>query len=329
MKILITGGTGFIGSRLAAACLASGDAVRVLGQTNNPVEASNADEIRTRGGEILLGSVVDPETVAKAAAGAEIVFHLAAAQHEANVPDQHFWDVNVTGTQNLLEASARAGVRRFVHGSTIGVYGGRLGETVTDDSPSAPTNIYGITKRKAEEIVDASHGRLSTVTIRISETYGPGDRRLLKLFRGLRKGRFFLIGAGENLHHLIYVDDLVEGLRFAATTEDAAGETIVLAGGSPVSTRDLCAAIARELKVSPPRLHLPLRPLWLAAAAMETVLRPLSIAPPLHRRRMNFFLTSFSFTGDAARAKLGFTARTGLEQGLRQTAGWYRTAGLL
>ena len=170
MSILITGGTGFIGSRLAEACLKRGDTVRILGLANNPAEEANADALRGRGAEIVLGSVADAGAVAKATEGIETVYHLAAAQHEANVPDEHFYTVNVNGTKNLLDASVQAGVRRFVHGSTIGVYGGKPGETVTEDSPPAPTNIYGVTKRKAEEMVRSFGDRLATATIRISET---------------------------------------------------------------------------------------------------------------------------------------------------------------
>lgn len=329
MRLLVTGGTGFIGSRLTLAALRRGDEVRVLGQENHPPEAENARLLRDAGADLILGSVTDPETVTRAVAGMDAVVHLAAAQHEANVPDARFQDVNVTGTGRVLDAGIRAGVSRFVHGSTIGVYGGRPGETVTDDSPLEPTNIYGRTKLEGEHLVLAQRERVSVVLARISETYGPGDRRLLKLFRGIAKGRFFLVGNGENLHHLIYIDDLVDALLLAAAAPVPSGDTFVLAGPRPVSTREMVQQVARELGVSPPRVRVPLPVLLRTADLMEGMMRPLGVQPPLHRRRINFFLTSFAFSGERARASLGFIPQVGLEQGVRQTARWYLESGLL
>ena len=192
MNVLITGGTGFIGSRLALKCLHMGHRVRVFGQENTPAEAVNRELIQAEGAEIVVGSVTDNEKVIESLHGIDIVYHLAAAQHEANVSDQIFWDVNVTGTRNLIEASFGAGVKRFVHGSTIGVYGSALNGKLDEDSPLRPDNIYGITKLEGERVVLSYQGKLPLVIIRISETYGPGDRRLLKLFKGIKKNIFFI-----------------------------------------------------------------------------------------------------------------------------------------
>lgn len=329
MNVLITGGTGFIGSRLALTCLDQGERVRILAQANNDNESRNSDMIRARGGEVILGSVTDPDALRKALADVEVVYHLAAAQHEANVPDQRFRDVNVTGTEKMLEASVREGVKRFVHGSTIGVYGGVKGETVRDDSPLAPTNIYGTTKLEAEKVVESYRDKLPVVTARISETYGPGDGRLLKLYCGVRKKSFFMVGSGANLHHLIYIDDLIEGLRRAATVDTAIGKTFVLAGPEPTSSRDMIATVAKTQGVKPPWLRMPMGPMWLLAIAMEMTLGRIGIQPPLHRRRLNFFILSFAFSGEEARSALGIQPKVGFEQGAEQTAAWYREEGLL
>src|SRR5678809_506559 len=122
MNILITGGTGFIGSRLALKCLEDGHSVKILGRENNAAESENRKLLESNGIKITLGSVTESDKVYEVCQGIDLVYHLAAAQHEANVPDQHFWEVNVTGTRNILEASVKAQVKRFIHGSTIGVY---------------------------------------------------------------------------------------------------------------------------------------------------------------------------------------------------------------
>jgi dihydroflavonol-4-reductase len=328
MRVLITGGTGFIGSRLALRSLADGHAVRVLGQENTPAEAQNRQLAEEKGAEVVVGSVTDPGVLHGAAEGVDTTFHLAAAQHEMNVPDEHFQDVNVGGTRNVLEACADAGVRRVVHGSTIGVYGSADG-VLDETSPAEPDNIYGRTKLEAERLVLSWGDRLPAVAVRIPEVYGPGDRRLLKLFRSIDRNVFFLIGRGENLHHPIYVDDLVEGLLVAARAPEAVGDLFLLAGREAVTTRQMVGAIARALGKEPPRLRVPLMPFALFAAVLEGTLRPLGIQPPLHRRRLDFFRKSFQLNASKAKQRLGFSPRVGFEEGARRTAEWYRAEGLL
>jgi dihydroflavonol-4-reductase len=328
MNVTITGGTGFIGSRLANACVARGDRVTVLGQTNTPAESENTARLMNTGLRMVPGSVTDAAVVAEALTGAEVLFHLAATQHEMNVPDERFRDVNVGGTRLVLEHAARLGVRRVVHGSTIGVYGALQG-TIDEETPPAPDNIYGVTKLEGERLALAHPAPPSVVAIRIPEVYGPGDRRLLKLFRAIERNVFFTIGSGRNLHHPIFVDDLVRGFLLAAEAPQAAGQLVLFAGPSAVSTNEMVSAIARALGRTGTRFHVPLLPFWYAAAAMELSLRPLGIQPPLHRRRMDFFRKSFALRSLRARGAVGFEPRTEFAEGARITAEWYRTQGLL
>jgi nucleoside-diphosphate-sugar epimerase len=328
MKIAITGGTGFIGSRLAERCLDRGDDVTVLGQANTDSEACNIRALETRGIRVVQGSVTDPGPVARALAGSDVVFHLAATQHEMNIPDQRFRDVNVSGTRRLLEAAEQAGVRRVVHGSTIGVYGALVG-TIDEDTPCRPDNIYGVTKLDGERLALDFSDRVPVVAIRIPEVYGPGDRRLLKLFRAIERNRFFMIGAGQNLHQPMYVHDLIDGLFAAAMVDRAAGRVFLFAGKTPVTTREMVSAIAESLGRAGARFTVPLAPLWALATVMELTLRPLGIQPPLHRRRMDFFRKSFTLNGERAKDILGFIPQTGFREGARRTADWYHAQGLL
>lgn len=328
MKILITGGTGFIGSRLALKCLERGDQVVVLGQENTDAEKQNKKLIEDKGAKVVFGSVTDKTLMAEVTKGIDLVFHLAAAQHEANIPDQVFHDVNVSGTRNLLEASIEAGVRRFVHGSTIGVYGDPK-EPVSESSFCEPVNIYGKTKLEGEQLVLSYQNRIPLVVIRIPETYGPGDHRLLKLFRAIQKKRFFKIGPGKNLHHLIYIDDLISGMLNAAENEKALGEICLLAGSKPVTTDEMCETIADALDSHLPGFRAPLFPFTFAAVILETLLRPLGIQPPLHRRRMDFFIKSFSLSNAKTNALLNFDPQHSFEMGIAETARWYKESGLL
>ena len=329
MKVLITGGTGFIGSRLALRCLQRGDSVTLLGQVNNAGEKENLRVLENRGAKTILVSVTDRDRVLEAMEGIECVYHLAAAQHEANVPDQHFRNVNVTGTENVLEGSVRAGVKKFVHGSTIGVYGDALEGQIDETSSFQPNNIYGVTKLEAEKVVLRFQEKIPVVIIRISETYGPGDYRLLKLFKAIKKGMFFVIGNGKNLHHLIHIDDLIDGLFLATTVEEAEGKAMVLAGKDVLTTREMAGVVAAQLKKTLPSWQIPLFPFLLLATVLEAILRPLGIQPPLHKRRMDFFKKSFSFSQEQSKAVLGFVPKIAFREGVADTAKWYEEMGYL
>lgn len=329
MNVLITGGTGFIGSRLALRCLEQGDRVKVFGQDNNTAESENKKFLESKGVEVVLASVTDKAKVEQELKNIDIVFHLAATQHEMNVPDQRFWDVNVAGTRNMLEASVNNGVRRFIHGSTIGVYGSALEGNVHESSLVKPDNIYGVTKLEGEKLVASFFDRLPVVTIRISETYGPGDRRLLKLFRVIKKKVFFMIGNGKNLHHLIYVDDLIDGFLLAVQTDQAVGKLFVLAGKDVLTTNEMVKIIADYYETSTPPIRVPLGMMLLVATLMEVTMRPIGLQPPLHRRRMDFFKKSFMFSQDYAKDYLGFVPKVGFAQGVAETARWYQEMDLL
>jgi nucleoside-diphosphate-sugar epimerase len=328
MNMLITGGTGFIGSRLALECLNRGHAVKVLGQENTPAESFNRKIVEDRGGQVILESVTDMNRFSDLFQGVDVVFHLAAVQHEMNVPDQKFLDVNVTGTKNILEASVRAGVKRFVHGSTIGVYGSIAG-VIDEQTPCNPDNIYGVTKFEGEKLALSYCDRIPVVVIRIPEVYGPGDRRLLKLFKAIKRNAFVVIGSGENLHHLIFIDDLVEGLLQSAVHPAAANRLFLLAGMEPVTTDQMVAAISRHLGATPPRFHAPMLPFLVAAIVLEKTLRPLGIQPPLHRRRLDFFKKSFTLSTRLAEQAFGFSPREDFLQGALKTAKWYQEMGYL
>lgn len=326
---MITGGTGFIGSRLASRCMERGDEVVILAQVNTQAERENTAELEKQGLSIVIGGVTDKDSVQKAVAGCDVVFHLAAAQHEANVPDQHFWDVNVEGTRNLLDASIDAEVKRFVHGSTIGVYGVEMQGEISETSPLKPDNIYGVTKRAGEELVLSYQDRLPVTAIRISETYGPGDRRLLKLFKGIKKRKFFVIGNGENKHQLIYVDDLIDGMFLASEKEGALGEVFVLAGEEILTTNDMVDIIAETTEVKKLGFRAPMWPFYILAVIMEKTLRPLGIQPPLHRRRLDFFKKTLYFSPDKSAGLLGFKPVTDFRKGAALTAEWYQKQGML
>ncbi|MGH8131533.1 MAG: NAD-dependent epimerase/dehydratase family protein [Steroidobacteraceae bacterium] len=303
--------------------------VVVTGQVNNDNERARVGELERAGIPLATGPLQDPAFAGGVVAGCDLVIHLAAAQHEANVPDAYFEEVNVGGTRALIEAAIASGVRRFVYGSTIGVYGSASQGTLDEESPPNPDNVYGRTKLSAERVVHGHSAQIETCIVRISETYGPADYRLLKLFRAIDKGAFIMIGDGQNRRQVIHVADLIRGLLVAAEHPAALGQTFVMPGSEVMTTREMVDTIAGALGRPRPRLRLPMWPFIAAALILEKTLGPLGIQPPLHRRRLDFFRKTFMFSTRKAELLLDFRPRVTFSQGARETAAWYRDRGLL
>jgi dihydroflavonol-4-reductase len=329
MRIFLTGGSGFIGSRLAPLAVQSGHAVTVVTPVNNAHEKARCDALTQAGIKVVVAPLEDSAVIARELQGQDVVIHLAAAQHEAQAPESYFHKVNVDGTRNLLELAAKAAIKRFVHGSTIGVYGSAAAGSLNEDSPLAPDNPYGRTKAAAEKVVREFNSPMEWTIVRISETYGPADMRLLKLFKGVKKGRFPVLGDGKNLHQVIYVDDLSRGLLAACASPAAPKQTVVLAGSEKITTNDMVNAVRDAVGSNKSVPHVPIWPFVAAAHVFEATFSPLGLKPPLHRRRLDFFRKSFYFSNERAATVLNFRPRVSFHTGARNTAEWYQANGFL
>jgi dihydroflavonol-4-reductase len=328
MRAAVTGATGFIGQRLAASLGRAGEVV-ALGLDSGPEEQQRSAWLARDGIALRKADICDADALAECFRECDVVFHLAAAQHEAAVPDAHFERVNVGGARAVLEACRRAGVRRLVYGSTIGVYGDGAEDVLTEQSPPRPANIYGVTKLAAERLLLAHEGPPEVSVGRISETYGPGDFRLLKLFRGVQRGRFPRLGHCRNWRQPIFVDDLVAGLTLLGEAPGALGHAFVLAGPEPITTHDMLEQTAAALGTRRVGPRLPMWPFMLTAVVLENTLGRVGIQPPIHRRRLDFFLKSFRFDLSSVRERVGFVPATPYRDGAVRTSAWYREAGLL
>src|SRR5207248_6022607 len=137
-------------------------------------------------------------------------------------------------------------------------------------------------------------------------------RRLLKLFRGVARGRFPILGSGNIYYHLTYIDDLVEGFRLCGEDAGAANRTYILAGPEVTTLNELVAIVAEVAGARPPRIHLPIWPFWLAGAVCEAICAPFGVEPPLYRRRVDFYAKSRAFDISRARAEIGYDPKIGL-----------------
>jgi len=326
LKVLVTGASGFTGSHLARILVAAGHEVRALVRPSSSLELLEGVAV-----EILPGDLTQPESLRRAVSGVERIFHLAAVYREAKLSDRVYREVNVEGTRRLAEAALAEGGVRFIHCSTCGVHGEVESPPADETAPYRPGDIYQESKVEAERLLFAFQRDrgLPLVILRPVGIYGPGDRRFLKLFRGVARRRFPMIGSGAVLYHLTHVEDVARGILSAAEAPAALGEAFILAGSRYTTVKELVQLVAAKAGVAPPWIRLPAGPLYVAAALCELLCRPLGIEPPLHRRRLDFYLKNRAFKTEKARRVLGWEPRVDLEQGIAETLAWYRLKGWL
>jgi nucleoside-diphosphate-sugar epimerase len=324
MKVALTGATGYTGGRLLKALEARGHGVRALVREGGRLgEGAKATPIT--------GDLTDRASLERLMEGADAVVHVAAVYRTAGHTDAYYRDVNVGGTEGLLEAAARRGVSRFVHTSTVGVHGDVERPPADEASPMAPGDIYQETKAEAETLARRFHESrgLPVTIVRPGAIYGPREKRFLKLFRAIARGRYAIVGTGRPFYHPVFIDDLVEGYLLALERKEAVGEAFIVAGPRYVSQAELASLVAQATGGRVLPFRIPAWPLQLAGSLVEGVLAPLGIEPPLHRRRVDFWTKSRAFSIEKARRLLGYAPRVDLEEGFALTAASYREAGWL
>lgn len=325
-NVAVTGATGFLGSHLTERLLHEGCNLRILAR-----DPERAAPFRGRVQAVVTGDIADRGPLEELARGCDTFVHLVSNFRVVKGTPESYYRTNVEGTRTALAAAADAGVKRFVHCSTIGVHGDVSASPADEDAPFNPGDLYQETKLQAEQACREAMADtdMEIVIIRPTSQYGPGDLRMLKMFRMLAERRFVMIGPCDANFHAVYIDDLVEGFWLAMTRPGIGGETFLLGGPRYVSLAQYIAAAASALDVPPPRWRLPYWPVHFAARACEALCRPFGLEPPLHRRRVRFFRNNRAFNIDKARRVLGYAPRVELAEGMRRTVEWYRAQGLL
>lgn len=321
MRIFVTGALGFIGAHFVERALDAGHAITGLYRGAEGEKRELLRQFSARGAQLHPGDVLDPDSYAALLQGSECVCHFAAAFKGSGHSEEDFTRINVLGTERLLLAAAKAGVRRFVLCSTAGIYGQSLEGLTDETSPAKPWNSYERSKFGAEERLRELAGRLGVeyVILRPAVVYGPRDDRLLKLFRAAAKGRFPLFGPGLGRRHMVYVSDVADAFILGCTTAGAANQDMIIAGPEAVPLRKLLEVLADVVKRKRCGPRLPLTPMLILAALVEDASKLIGVSPPLYRRRMDFYRSDAAFNCTRAQLVMGWTPRVGLAEGLRRT----------
>ena len=316
--LFVTGGTGLVGSHVVEEALARGHRVRALVRGSSDTRFLDA-----LGVEKVAGDLEDADALRRGVAGADWVLNCAAMVGDwGTLAD--FRRLNVDALRLLLDAAADAGVARFVHVSSLGVYEARDHFGTDETTPPAAESLDAYTRSKVEaeqlalKYVAERHLPLSIV--RPGFIYGERDRTVLpKLLNALRAGRFMYFGSGEQALNCIYVKNLVAAIFLAAEVPGAVGEVFNVTDGRRVTKRQFVGTVAELAGLRAPRRKLPLWLAWTLAVLMERRARRLrSTEPPLvNKARYKFLGLNLDFSVEKARRVLGYSPTYTTEEGLK------------
>jgi nucleoside-diphosphate-sugar epimerase len=318
-RVFITGALGFIGQRLAKRYREAGSEVSGVDLRAEPELGVAAGDLTTRG------------SWEEAATGAELVIH-TAARLGLQGDGEGFWRANVLGTRHALDAAARAGAQRFVHLSSIVVFGFDIPRDVDEHHPVRPNGVpYVDTKVASEQIVLQAHaaGELACTIVRPGDIYGPGSYFwTLTPVRELAARRLVLPAMGRGKISPVYVDDVVEGVALAAAHKRAVGQVFTLSGGQDVEARDFVGRYARMLG----KRRVPVAPtpvVVAVAAAIDRAARLRGSTSEVTPAAVRYLARSGTYSIAKAHSVLGYQPSVDLDEGMRRCDEWLRAESLL
>lgn len=333
MKALVTGASGMIGGHLVEQLMAQNYEVRALVR-----KTSDVSHLKELGAEIVVGDVQDYDSLVPAVRGVDVVFHAAARVMPGWGSWQEFESSIVRGTENILQASVRADVPRFLYFSSGTVYGDacRRGVPVDESTPCVvdfePESYYDYAKLEAEKIAFNYHreGKIRVSAIRPGWVYGPRDRLLAdRLYRQLNMPIVVWPGKANPRIPLVFASDVADCAILAATKECAAGQVYNVAPLEEIRLRDFAVAMARALGRPEPRIFIPYGLAWVVCALSEGwyKMRRVKDIPYLTRSGLRHLNREMLLDASKARNELGWEPKVSLEEGIRRCIEWWRRGG--
>ena len=319
---LVTGATGLLGSHLVEQLRLRGRPVRVLVRPG-----SDTEWLRTQDVAFVEGDLSDAAALQKACAGVNVVYHAAARVGDWG-PWPDFVKVTIEGTRNLATAAAAAGVRRFLHISSISAYG-HPDELAPLGRHLHKWSYYSRAKVEAEKILWEMHaaGRIRLTVIRPSWLYGPRDRAtIFRLARMLQEGKTRILGDGENRLNVVYAGNVAEGAILAADADHAVGQAYNCSNDGQMKQKQWLNLLAAELGAPPVTRHVPYRVAYGLAFVLECLFHLFrSRRPPMITRYAVWLMgRRCFFSAEKARKQLGWQSTVSYEEGVKQTVAWLR-----
>ncbi|PWU25568.1 MAG: hypothetical protein C5B48_00655 [Candidatus Rokuibacteriota bacterium] len=320
MKVLVTGGTGFLGRHLVERLALEGDDVWVLERSGQSVSG-----LRGLGVHFVPGDLRQWPSLQKAVEGKDVVFH-CGGKVAASGRWVDFLEVNVLGTERLIQAANGAGVARFIHVSSIGIYGARTAGTVISEDdgydPNAARGGYTRSKIMADQLAFwYATARSAPITvIRPATIYGPGGKNGLVRV-GVRVGKLNVVfGNGQNLLPLVYVDNVVDALLLAARRKEAVGRAYNVVDDDRITQRAFIQKMTPALRAKSKTVYLPLPVVRLLSAGADTAKAALrgGRSPQGMFSRITRSLQSVQYDTSRAKSELGWKPRIDFEEALKR-----------
>ncbi len=326
---LITGATGFIGSHLALRLLKEGHKVRVLcrKQSIKKLLPEIADQA-----EIAMGDLKDQSSLEKPLQGTTHIYHCAGQVADWG-SDQEFSAANVQGTAWLLENASRHGVRRFVHLSSIAVFGVPSPEQFDDESPYGPgLDPYSRTKIEGEKLALAAYRErnLPVTVLRHAVVYGARSTWLEEPLRMIQKGKMFLLDRGNGSCHPCYIENLIDAMLLVSEHPAAVGQAYIIGDNDPISFARYFQGVAALAGQSPIQRSIPLSVARAMATTFETAARLTrsSSRPLLTHTAIDMVCTRSQMSMDKIRRELGYRPRYRFDQAIQELRSVYKTSDL-
>jgi nucleoside-diphosphate-sugar epimerase len=327
LSVLVTGASGFIGGRLSER-LATEEGVRVRALVRNPKRAERLLKFQA---EIVKGDLLDLSSLRKAVDGCDLVFHCAAFVRETGDRNE-FIRTNIKGTENILKVSSEAGVKKFIHFSSVAVYGLNPPDGTDETTPyQICGNLYCDTKIAAEKAVWAAHqeAKLPVVVIRPANVYGPySNPWTIRPVKLVNSGQMILINQGTGLCNCVYIDNLIDATLAATKRDQSVGQAYVISDGIGVTWKKFFGYYA-QMAGKPKIRSVPEGVGKAIALGMEITSKLTRKPPKITRQAVRFLTRQACFSIEKARRELGYQPRFSLEGGMKLTEQWLREAGYL
>ena len=313
MKIFLTGATGFLGEYALDRLLKEKHSVRAL-------VLSRESTAHMKNIEIVEGDITAPETFRGSLKGCDAVIHLAGAVGYGQTLENCI-NVNINGTRNIAAEAVSCGVRRFIHCSSVSVYGRVSGVDLFEDAPYRKINDpYGDTKIEAEKTLLEMKENLDITIFRPTVIYGKGDRVFLpRLAERIKSGKFKIIGNGENRITLIHAHDVARAITMVLNNKKTYGKIYNLSNTDNLPVNELAALIAETVGYEKMLEHVPYHVALTAAGVMEFLFPLLGKTPPVPRFAVRILGLPYYYMTDAIGKDLGFKPEIDIRKGIVET----------
>jgi nucleoside-diphosphate-sugar epimerase len=319
MKAFVTGGTGFIGSHLVEALIASNEYEEVRCLVRNKEKWLSGNRFKK-----ISGDLNDLKALENGLNGADVLFHIAAIVKAPT--KKEFTQANVDATENLVRLAQKKGVRNMVVLSSLAAAGPSNGTPRKEEDPMEPKSMYGVSKKEMEVKIHTAADKKDCIKIiRPPAVYGPREDQIYSFFKACKFGICPIIGDGNNPRlSMVYVIDLIQGIMKAAKHKNKGVHTYFISGEGTYSWNEIRAVTNKVLNKR--TLPIKIKPKWVrkAAGVIENAASLFGVYPVINKEKASELILEWTCSNEKAEKELDYHPQTSLAEGISRTIHWYK-----